>query len=60
MQDCGKATAIAGLVRWTLAEGDQFARDLHYAPLPPAIEQQVLGQLGKLTCGADRQAVVKG
>jgi phosphate transport system substrate-binding protein len=57
VQDCAKATAIAGLVRWTLAEGDQFASDLHYAPLPPAIEQQVLGQLGKLTCGADRQAV---
>jgi phosphate transport system substrate-binding protein len=60
VQDCAKANAIAGLVRWTLAEGDPFARDLHYAPLPPAIEQQVLGQLGKLTCGADRRAVGQG
>jgi phosphate transport system substrate-binding protein len=60
VQDCAKANAIAGLVRWSLAEGDQYARDLHYAPLPPAIEQQVLGQLGRLTCGPDRQPVSAG
>jgi phosphate transport system substrate-binding protein len=58
--DCAKADALAGLVRWSLAEGDQYARDLHYAPLPPAVEQQVLGQLGKLTCGPDRRPVSAG
>jgi phosphate transport system substrate-binding protein len=60
LQDCAKANALAGLVRWTLADGDQFARDLHYAPLPPAIEQQVLDHLAKLTCGPNRQAVGLG
>lgn len=60
VEDCAKANAIAGLVRWSLAQGDQYARDLHYAPLPEAVEQQVLGQLGKLTCGPNRQAVAAG
>lgn len=60
LQDCGKADALAGLVRWTLAQGDPFARELHYAPLPDAVEQQVLAQLGKVTCGAERRPVVSG
>jgi phosphate transport system substrate-binding protein len=60
MADCGHADALAGLVRWALADGDQFARELHYAPLPDAIQQQVLGQLGKVTCGPDRRPVAQG
>ena len=47
-------------MRWTLADGDAFARDLHYAPLPDAIQQQVLAHLAKLTCGPNRQAVGQG
>lgn len=60
VQDCGKANALASLVRWTLAEGDQYARDLHYAPLPDAVQQQVMAQVAKLTCGPDRQPVAQG
>jgi phosphate transport system substrate-binding protein len=60
VQDCARAGALASLVRWSLAEGDAFARDLHYAPLPDAIQQQVLAQLAKLTCGADRRPVTAG
>jgi phosphate transport system substrate-binding protein len=60
VEDCGKANALAGLVRWSLAEGDQYARDLHYAPLPEPIQQQVLGHLARLTCGPDRQPIAAG
>lgn len=60
MADCGHADALAGLVRWALADGDQFARELHYAPLPDPVQQQVLGQLAKVTCGPDRRPVAQG
>lgn len=59
MEDCERAKALAGLVRWSVTQGDQFARDLHYAPLPDGVEQQVLAQLEKLTCGPNRQPVAQ-
>ena len=57
MEDCGKARALAGLVRWSLTDGGQFAQQLHYAPLPEAIRGQVLQKLGTVTCGPGREAV---
>jgi phosphate transport system substrate-binding protein len=58
MQDCGKARALADVVRWGLGpQGDRQAAELHYAPLPADIERQVLARLGTLTCGPQRQPV---
>jgi phosphate transport system substrate-binding protein len=57
MEDCGKARALAGLVRWSLTQGADFARTMHYAPLPEAVQGPVLQHLGTLTCGANREAV---
>jgi phosphate transport system substrate-binding protein len=57
MQDCGKARALAGLVRWSLTSGGDFARTMHYAPLPESVRGQVLQHIGKLTCGPNREPV---
>lgn len=57
LQDCAKANALAGVLRWSLTQGDEAARRLHYAPLPDAVQEQVLRKLGTLTCGPDRQPV---
>ena len=59
MQDCGKARALAGLIRWSLAQGGDVARQLHYAPLPEAVRGPALAQLDGLTCGAGREPVGK-
>ncbi|HSU13247.1 phosphate ABC transporter substrate-binding protein PstS [Longimicrobium sp.] len=56
-QDCGKARAFVGLVSWALAQGDDAARQLDYAPLPDQVRMGVMQKLGTLTCGADNQAV---
>ncbi|HET6764888.1 MAG TPA: substrate-binding domain-containing protein, partial [Longimicrobiaceae bacterium] len=55
--DCGKANAFAGLVRWGLTQGSDMARELHYAPLPDAVRPGVLAQLDKVTCGASNETV---
>lgn len=60
MPDCGKARALAGLVRWSLTDGGDFARTMHYAPLPDAVRGPVLEHMGKVTCGPGREAVGQG
>lgn len=60
MEDCAKARALAGLVRWSLTQGGDFARTMHYAPLPEAVQGPVLQHLGTLTCGPNREAVGQG
>ena len=60
MEDCGRARALAELVRWSLTDGGETARRLHYAPLPAALREQVLAKLGTVTCGADRRPVGEG
>jgi phosphate transport system substrate-binding protein len=57
MEDCGKARALAQLVRWALTEGGPSATQLHYAPLPETLRGPVLQKLGTVTCGANREAV---
>jgi phosphate transport system substrate-binding protein len=58
VEDCAKGRALAGVVRWALTEGGQQARDLHYAPLPDAVRDQVLAKLGTVTCGAGNEPVL--
>jgi phosphate transport system substrate-binding protein len=60
MQDCGKARALAGLVRWSLTQGGDFARQLHYAPLPEAVRTPALGAMDGVTCGPNREPVGRG
>lgn len=57
IESCEEAGALTGLIRWSLEQGDEVARGLDYAPLPDAVQEQVLTRLGTLTCGANRQPV---
>jgi phosphate transport system substrate-binding protein len=57
MQDCTKARALAGLVRWSLTEGAATARQLHYAPLPDAVRGPALAAMDGVTCGPNREKV---
>jgi phosphate transport system substrate-binding protein len=55
IDDCGKARAVVELVRWSLTQGGDIARQLHYAPLPESVRAPVLQAVGTVTCGAGRQ-----
>jgi phosphate transport system substrate-binding protein len=55
VEDCGKAKAMVELVRWSLTQGGDMARQLHYAPLPDAVRGPVLAKVGTVTCGPNRQ-----
>jgi phosphate transport system substrate-binding protein len=60
MQDCARARALAGLVRWALTEGGDMARELDYAPLPEGLRTRVLAKMDGVTCGANGQPAVRG
>jgi len=55
IDDCGKAKAVVELVRWSLTQGGDIARQLHYAPLPEAVRGPVMREVATVTCGANRQ-----
>jgi phosphate transport system substrate-binding protein len=51
MGSCDKARALARVVEWSLTEGGEAARQLHYAPLPENLRNRVLAKLHTVTCG---------
>lgn len=51
MGNCDKARALAKVVEWSLTEGGEAARQLHYAPLPENLRRHVLAKLRTVTCG---------
>lgn len=57
-EDCAKGRALAGVLEWALTQGGQQARDLHYAPLPDPVRDQVLAKLRTVTCGAGNEPVL--
>jgi phosphate transport system substrate-binding protein len=48
--DCTKAAKIISFLRWAYKDGAKFAEELHYVPLPAAVESQVEAKLAKITC----------
>ncbi len=60
LQACAKARALAGVIEWSLTHGGEQARQLHYAPLPEHVRDQVLGRLRTVTCGPSREPIVAG
>jgi phosphate transport system substrate-binding protein len=50
--ECGypaaKATALKSFLRWALTKGDATARQLHYAPVTPALEAKSLANVEKI------------
>jgi phosphate transport system substrate-binding protein len=59
MDDCNKAQALVNVLTWAIRDGDAHARELHYAPLPDEVKDDVLARLGTVTCGADRRLAVE-
>lgn len=50
MPDCIKAKKLHDFVVWALTQGDDYARELLYAPVGAAVEKMVLERLSTMTC----------
>ncbi len=50
-KDATKAKAVAEFLKWAIHDGQKFAGDLHYAPLPDAVVKKVEGKLETLRSG---------
>jgi phosphate transport system permease protein/phosphate transport system substrate-binding protein len=48
-----KATALVEFVEWAITDGQEFADDLHYVPLPDPVVQLDMETLGTLTFNGD-------
>jgi phosphate transport system substrate-binding protein len=46
--DKERARLMVDFMKWALTDGQRFAADLHYAPLPKAVVDQELAALGKI------------
>ena len=57
-EDCAKGKALAGVIQWALTQGGEQARELHYAPLPDNVRDQVLARLRTVTCGTGNEPVL--
>jgi phosphate transport system substrate-binding protein len=53
-KDPSKGEAMAKYLWWGLHEGQKFAEDLDYAPLPPKVVTLVEGRLRELTAGGKK------
>lgn len=47
-QDKAQATAMAAFTRWALTDGQRFAAELGYSPLPPAVVEKELRALDRI------------
>jgi phosphate transport system substrate-binding protein len=50
-KDAAKGKALVDFLWWGIHDGEQFAKDLQYAPLPPQIAQQAEQKLNSITAG---------
>jgi len=48
IDDSGKRTAIAGLLRWVLTDGQKLAAPMHHAPLPGDVAHRVLEVIDRI------------
>ena len=49
--DAVKGKALVDFLWWALHDGEKFAADLHYAPLPPEVIQKVEVKINSITNG---------
>lgn len=49
--DAAKGKAIADFLWWATHDGEKFAKDLHYAPLPADVVKKVEGKISSMTAG---------
>lgn len=50
-QDCAKARALAGVLWWGVHDGQQYTKDLLYAPLAPDVVKIDEQHIQSMTCG---------
>ncbi|ADU51758.1 phosphate ABC transporter substrate-binding protein, PhoT family [Thermaerobacter marianensis DSM 12885] len=48
--DCTKGKALVEFLQWALTEGESYAADLLYAPLPDNVKQMALDAVKTITC----------
>lgn len=56
-KEANKGKVLAEFLKWSMHEGQQFTKDLHYAPLPATVVEKVDRKLASLT-GADGKALL--
>lgn len=49
--DAAKGKAIVDFLWWATHDGEKFAKDLHYAPLPTEVVKKVEGKIASITAG---------
>ena len=49
--DSAKAKAVAYLLKWLVTNGQQYGKDLQYAPLPQGVQELALANLKHITSG---------
>jgi phosphate transport system substrate-binding protein len=50
-KDVGKGKALVDFLWWGIHDGEQFAKDLQYAPLPEDIVKRAEGKISSITAG---------
>lgn len=50
-QNARKGKAITDFLLWAINDGEQYVRDLHYAPIPPKLVEKSVAAIGSLTNG---------
>ncbi len=50
-KDAGKGKTLADFLWWALHDGEKFARDLQYAPLPPEVVKRAEEKVNSMTNG---------
>ena len=48
-QDATKGKALADFLWWAIHDGEKFAKDLHYAPLPDEVVKKVEAKINSMT-----------
>lgn len=49
--DAAKGKALVDFLWWAVHDGEKFAAELHYAPLPPAVVTKVEAKINSITSG---------
>ncbi len=50
-KDAGKGKALADYLWWAIHDGEKFARELQYAPLPPEVVKRAEEKINSMTSG---------
>jgi phosphate transport system substrate-binding protein len=54
MKDDAKAKALVGFLKWALTEGESYAADLLYAPIPKEVATKALATVGTITANGQK------